>query len=272
MKVKEIPISIFTSSYLALQSTTSLLNTNKKYVDVVVSLTTIPSRINSIHLVIRSLLKQTVRPTKIVLWVHKDLEKKLPKRLHKLRSDLFEIMPTEGHSSHRKLVHSLTAYPNTPIVTYDDDLLYPNDWLENLWACAAKYPDKIRANQTRYIRYQENGTVKPYKQWVYPSKIEDPMAIIAIGAGGVWYPVDALNKTVTDQDLYMRLAPKADDLWFKAMAILNNTPTISPTEKSRTPIPIIGSQKVALKKTNIGADKNRVQWQALVDYFDIKTL
>ncbi|MDB4768415.1 zinc-binding alcohol dehydrogenase, partial [Flavobacteriaceae bacterium] len=66
MKLKEIPISIFTSSYLALQSTTSLLNTNKKYVDVVVSLTTIPSRINSIHLVIRSLLKQTVRPTKIV--------------------------------------------------------------------------------------------------------------------------------------------------------------------------------------------------------------
>ena len=35
---------------------------------------------------------------------------------------------------------------------------------------------------------------------------------------------------------------------------------------------ITKSQKVALKKTNIGADKNRVQWQALVDYFDIKTL
>ena len=272
MKVKEIPISIFTSSYLALQPTASLVNKDKKYVDVVVSLTSIPSRINSIHLVIRSLLKQTLRPKKIVLWVHKDLEKQLPKRLQKLRSDLFEIKPTEGHSSHRKLVHSLKAYPKTPIVTCDDDLLYPKDWLEKLWQCAAKHPDKIIANQTRYIRYQENGTVKPYKQWTYPSRIEDPMAIIAIGAGGVWYPVDALNKAVTDQALYMRLAPKADDLWFKAMAILNHTATISPTRKSRTPIPIIGSQKVALKKTNIGADKNRVQWQALVDYYDLKTL
>ena len=69
----------------------------------------------------------------------------------------------------------------------------------------------------------------------------------------------------------MELAPRADDLWFKAMAILNNTPTITPKNKSRTPIPIIGSQKVALKKTNIGADKNRVQWQALVDHFNFKT-
>ena len=84
MKVKEIPISIFTSSYLALQPTASLVNKDKKYVDVVVSLTTIPSRINSIHLVIRSLLKQTLSPKKIVLWVHKDLEKQLPKRLYKL--------------------------------------------------------------------------------------------------------------------------------------------------------------------------------------------
>lgn len=272
MKVKEIPISLFTSSYLALQPTASLVNKDKKYVDVVVSLTTIPSRVHSIHLVIRSLLKQTVRPTKIVLWVHKNLEKQLPKRLHKLRSDLFEIRPTEGHSSHRKLVHSLTAYPNTPIVTCDDDLLYPKDWLEKLWTCAEMHPNKIIANQTRYIRYQDNGDVKPYKEWIYPKKIKDPMAIIAIGAGGVWYPLGALDNAVTDQALYMKLAPKADDLWFKAMAILKNTATISPTQKSRTPIPIIGSQKVALKKTNIGADKNRVQWQALVDHYYLKTL
>ena len=271
MKLKELPLSIYQSCYLALQPKRSLMNKDKKCVDVVVSLTTIPSRVHSIHLVIRSLLKQTVRPTKIVLWVHKDLEKKLPNKLNKLRSAIFEIRPTEGHSSHRKLIHSLKAFPESPIVTCDDDLLYPKDWLEKLSVHAQKHPHKIIANQTRYIRYQENGAVKPYKQWTYPSTDKDPMAIIAIGAGGIWYPAKALNKQVNDTVLFMELAPRADDLWFKAMAILNKTPTITPTNKSRTPIPIIGSQRIALKKTNIGADKNRVQWQALVNYFNFKT-
>ncbi|MBT4839637.1 MAG: zinc-binding alcohol dehydrogenase, partial [Flavobacteriaceae bacterium] len=68
MKLKELPLSIYQSCYLALQPKRSLTCMDIKCVDVVVSLTTIPSRVHSIHLVIRSLLKQTVRPTKIVLW------------------------------------------------------------------------------------------------------------------------------------------------------------------------------------------------------------
>jgi len=152
MKLKELPLSIYQSCYLALQPKRSLTCMDKKCVDVVVSLTTIPSRLHSIHLVIRSLLKQTVRPTKIVLWVHKDLEKKLPNKLNKLRSAIFEIRPTEGHSSHRKLIHSLKAFPESPIVTCDDDLLYPKDWLEKLSVHAQKHPHKIIANQTRYIK------------------------------------------------------------------------------------------------------------------------
>ena len=68
------------------------------------------------------------------------------------------------------------------------------------------------------------------------------------GRGRLVSHAKALNEQVNHTELFMELAPRADDLWFKAMAILNNTPTTTPTNKSRTPIPIIGSQRSSPKE------------------------
>jgi hypothetical protein len=272
MKLKEIPISLYKSWYLNSLNHTRLMNTNREKVGVVVSLTTIPSRLSSLHLVIRSLLVQSLLPERIVLWVHESLEGKLPKKLISLCGGLFEIRYTKGTASHRKLVHSLVAFPGSPIVTCDDDLLYPKDWLENLAEEAKKYPENILANQTRYIRYYPDGRVIPYSEWQYPQDTFNKMAVIGIGAGGVWYPLGALDPQVTDELLFMALAPRADDLWFKAASLLKGTPTKQTKQPTATPTPIIGSQKVALKKTNIGQDKNRTQWEALVTHFNFTTI
>src|SRR5690554_7556478 len=43
-------------------------------VPIVVSLTSIPSRLGTIHLTIRSLLAQSVVPKKIILWLHRSEE------------------------------------------------------------------------------------------------------------------------------------------------------------------------------------------------------
>ena len=271
MKLKEIPISIWQSLRLQTLSHKRLNETHKPKAKVVVSLTTIPSRLATLHLVIRSLLVQSVRPMKIVLWVQEGLSESLPKSLTKLQGYNFKIRYTKGSASHRKLVHSLEAFPETPIVSCDDDLIYPKNWLENLLNEAQMNPEAIVANQTRYIQYESDGAVKSYKDWTYPKDNFNPMRVIAIGAGGVYYPVGALDPLVTEESLYMSLAPRADDLWFKAMSLLKDTPTLQTKQPTKTPTPIIGSQKIALKKTNIGQDKNKTQWEALVAHFNFKT-
>lgn len=79
-----------------------------------------------------------------------------------------------------------------------------------------------------------------------------------------------MHKTVFNQELFLQLTPKADDLWFKAMGLLKGTKSIQAQNSGKEPIPIWGSQKVSLKKGNIGMDKNRTQWQALTDHFQLK--
>ena len=270
MKVKEIPISIFHTLRLMSKKAGYFEKRKSKEIPVIVSLTSIPSRLHTLHIVIRSLLDQEVLPKKILLWLNDSLKNDIPPQLSKLLSHRFEIKYSDLTCSHRKLIHSLDLFGDEIIVTCDDDLIYRKNWLKLLYNEHLENPDQVIANQTRYIRIASNGEILPYKQWTYPNQgILNPKAIIPIGAGGVLYPPNSLAKETTDQHLFLKLTPKADDLWFKAMSTIHETLSKEASVKPKYPIPIIGSQKESLKKSNIDKDKNRTQWIAVSDHFNI---
>ncbi len=268
--VKELPVSLAYSGLLSVLPASYFLKQSKPDADVIVSLTSIPSRLGTLHLVIRSLLHQTVRPRKIVLWLHKDLSADLPVKLLRLCSDLFEIRFSPYTSSHRKLVHSIEEFPEKVVVTCDDDLMYRRNWLELLVEEHIRRPGKIIGNHTVHINHHESGAPLPFRKWRYPDpKRINPMAIVPIGAWGILYPPNSLAPQTTHHNLYLELAPRADDLWFKAMAVLAGTESVQARYTPGEPIPIGGTQQVALKNENLKQDKNTVQWNALCRHFDL---
>ncbi|WP_298472636.1 glycosyltransferase [uncultured Maribacter sp.] len=271
--IKELPLSILHSCKLSLISGTSKKILSKEKLPVVVSLTSIEPRLKTLHLVIKSLIKQEELPQKIILWLNNDLKPKVPKSLLKLQSSLFEIRYSELNCSHRKLIHTLDLFPNKIIVTCDDDLIYRKEWLSLLFKAHKKKPNVVIGNKTVHINHDASSNPLPFKNWRQPlNNIINPKSFLPIGAWGVLYPPNSLNQKVTDVELFLKLAPKADDLWFKAMSLLNKTNSIEAKEKAREPIPIIGSQKVSLKKDNIGKDKNTTQWINLSNHFNLASL
>ncbi|MEL6484105.1 MAG: zinc-binding alcohol dehydrogenase, partial [Bacteroidota bacterium] len=214
-----------------------------------------------------------VLPEHLVLWLGEELQNQLPKELSELTGDLFSIRFTDYGSSHRKVVEPLLCFPNLPIITCDDDMMYRKNWLENLYNEHLEQPNVIIANQARNIAYDNKGTLLPYNQWTanhQNPKIKN--ATLPVGAGGTLYPPHVLDEQVTQQDLFMQLAPKADDLWFKAMGLLKGTESKKSSRITKEPIPIFGSQKESLKKTNIDEDKNTSQWKALDAHFGLLQL
>ncbi|TLP80382.1 hypothetical protein [Maribacter sp. ACAM166] len=271
MKLKEIPLSIYNSVKLSLLSNKSLHAKSKEIIPVIVSLTSIPARLKTLHLTIKSILDQDVKPKKIILWLHHSLKNEIPNSLGTLENDLFQISYSELTCSHRKLIHSLKLFPEDIIITCDDDMMYRSNWLRLLYREHLNNRDTIIANQTRYIKYNAQGEILPYKNWVFENGMTfNQAAVIPIGAEGVLYPPKKLSDITINTKLFLELTPKADDLWFKVMALLEGTTSVVAKNKAKTPIPIIGSQKHSLKKTNIGGDKNRSQWLALTHYFNIK--
>ncbi len=272
MKVlKELPLSIGMSLKLLSIPSGRLKNRKGEEVPVIVSLTSIPSRLGTLHLVIRNLMAQRVLPQKIILWLETNLQDQVPSSLSKLIGGRFEIrFSDECRSSHSKLVHTLEAYPDQPIVTCDDDFLYRKDWLSLLYSEHLKNPGCIIAHHTLHINHDASGNPLPFRKWTYPQDGGlNPEAVYPLGAWGVLYPPHSLSEIVTDRDAFMKLAPKADDHWFKAMSLLKGTLSVQTTQRPKEPVPVLNTQQVALKKQNLGEDKNTVQWQALEDHYHL---
>ncbi len=267
MKLKELPSSIYRSKRLQLTNVKKFTSPEGKILPIIVSLTTIPSRLNVVHITIKSILIQNTIPKKIVLWLNKDIGR-IPKKLKALESTFFEINYSSYNSPHRKLLHSLAKFPNDIIVTSDDDCIYNEGWLASLYNTYLDNKKCIVANRVRTITYNEKKELLPYKQWTYnPNNSE--VFNLPIGAEGVLYPPGCFSDEVTDFSLAHELSPRADDLWYKAMSLKIGTKSILASNRPDKAIPLIGTQKISLKKENVSQDYNRTQWLNLTEYLNL---
>lgn len=188
---------------------------------LIVSLTSFPARMNSIHTCLYSLLTQTLKPDMVILWLADEnfpnRERDIPEKVLNLQKNGLSIKWCNDIRSYKKLIPTLRQYPNEIIVTADDDLIYASSWLEKLYDNFLKYPKDIQVHRiTRFEFNQEWVTMgkEPYDDGSFLNKLT--------GGAGALYPPSSLCKDVLNEELFSQLAPTNDDQWFWFQAILNN--------------------------------------------------
>jgi protein O-GlcNAc transferase len=187
----------------------------------IVSLTTYGHRIAQMAPVaIASIFNQTPMPDKVILWLSHD--EKPSKSLQRLAKLGLDIRHTDDIKSYKKLIPTLKEYPESNIITADDDVIYPIDWLEKIMALHRKHPESIIFNRGRKI-LTSNGNIQSYLDWPLVDNTKSGQSVMPTGIGGVLYPPHSLSDKVLDKKLFTKLAPHADDLWFWAMAELIGT-------------------------------------------------
>ena len=194
--------------------------------DVIVSLTSYGVRVeDALPYTLYSLLTQTVLPDKIIVWLDNTnwSDDILPSMLQKLQKLGIEFHYTDDLRSYKKLIPALETFPNSVIITVDDDMYYnPHlvEWLLESYGSSDKhtvlgtYGAGVRSSGNRYL---------PYSQW--QEACPDDKDICLIGCGGILYPPAIFDTEILNSDVFMRLAPRADDLWFWAMAKRAGIPT-----------------------------------------------
>lgn len=192
---------------------------------LIVSLTTYPKRIGVVHLVIKSLLCQTIKPDKIILWLAEEQfpnkEKDLPKELLELEKYGLTICWCNDIRSYKKLIPTIKKYPDSYIITFDDDLYYLPSTVERLYKAALKNPHMIHCHRgTKIIVNDDNYITIPggYVKYNKPTFLHK-----LTGCSGVCYPPNVLHEDVINEKLFMKLAPTNDDIWFWLMGVLKGT-------------------------------------------------
>ncbi len=236
--------------------------------DVVVSLTSFPARIGYVYLTIESMLRQTVLPGRIILWLSKDqfpAEETIPERLDKLQNEVFEIRFVEGDiKSHKKYYYSFQEFPEKIVITVDDDIIYPPKLVEQLLAVSSSFPNCIVANVARKMTYSE-GLLNGYSQWKEATPF-DKIDNVQIGIGGVLYPPHAMFEDCLKLELSQKLAPSVDDLWLNAMARLQGTSVVK-TPNKKAFLPIVIPENQTLTSVNNGQSRNDAQLNQIRAYY-----
>lgn len=192
--------------------------------EVIVSLTSHGNRIHNVHLAIESIMQQTVHPNRIVLWLSKDefQGKTLPIALQRQVERGLEIAYCEDLGSYTKLIPSLKRFPDASIITIDDDVAYNPDLLEKLIRAHIDHPTNICASRMHRIVLDADGHPIPYLDWEHRVEDcpEDNRLAFFTGVGGVLYPPGCFPEEVFDQDVYLDICGRTDDIWFNAMRLL----------------------------------------------------
>lgn len=192
---------------------------------IIVSLTSFPARIPSLHKTVNSLLNQTLKPDMVVLWLAREQfpggENDLTPELLALKQYGLTIKWCNDIRSYKKLIPALKEFPNDIIITVDDDIYYDKNMVELLYKSYLTAPQNIHCHRVTKI-FRKNGKIKAkgggrqyYKKPSYANKL--------VGMAGVLYPPNSLHADIECEKLFMELAPTSDDIWFWLMAVLNNT-------------------------------------------------
>lgn len=196
---------------------------------ILVSLTSFPARIKTVSYTIETILNQRVKPDDVILWLAEEQfprkEKELPHRLLRLKEYGLKICWCKDIRSYKKLIPTLQMYSDKIIVTADDDVYYPPNWMEQLYQSYKLDKECIHCHRGHPIEIGENGEILSYDVWGKKNAIVgDPTyRVLMTGVGGVLYPPNCFYEDICDEKLFKTLAPDADDFWFWTMALLKGS-------------------------------------------------
>lgn len=220
---------------------------------LVVSLTSYPARFPTLGLTLRAILRQTVRPDGVILWLGEGDEALLPGDVRSLPG--LEVRPCPQWRSYKKIVPTLLAHPDAFVVTADDDVYYPADWLEKLVG-AAEAGAQIACHRAHRITLGADGRPAPYGRWRHNVDAPECSSLTFLtGVSGVIYAPGVFHPDVTRDDLFTRLAPRSDDVWLYWMHRLNGIEARKIGARARI-VEWEGSQAQSLRDENLHGTGN----------------
>ncbi len=195
----------------------------REFDELIISLTSWPGRIDTVSQTIETLLNQSLRAERVILWLAPEQfpgrEADLPADLLALKARGLTIGWYRDIRSYKKLIPTLRQYPNAVIITADDDNLYPRDWLRKLYEGYKAHPADIQCHRVTKFVWRDGrfdtvaGGRVYYHQPSYLNKL--------VGLGGVLYPPHCFADDILNEALIKKLAPTNDDQWFWLQAARN---------------------------------------------------
>lgn len=187
----------------------------------VVSMTTYGARASTVHVTVESIGRGSVRPSRLVLWVDDPrLHADPPPGVRRAMARGLELRLTDNLGPHTKYYPYVASAPelDRPLVTADDDIMYPRHWLAALVEAHRATPDEVCAFRAHLVLV-DGARLAPYASWPPCRQSTASPRAFATGVSGVLYPV-AMQQALRERgDAFLEVTRRNDDVWLHWVAL-----------------------------------------------------
>lgn len=236
---------------------------------LIVSLTSFPPRFHKLHLTIKCLLSQSIKPDRLILWIaHDDKEQLTPELLIlEKRYPHFEIRYCPDYRSYKKLIPTLELFPDAFVVTADDDIYYPSWWLKRLCDSWNGDYEQVMAYRVHGVQFVADRIPASYSRWEHClTETKPDQCLFATSGAGVLYPPGSLEPRVMDASTFQAICGSADDIWFFWMVRLNGSRIVKADQELNL-VSWLGSEESGLMADNVMQNANDRQISNMIQEF-----
>lgn len=246
----------------------------------VVSIATYGRRLATAYLTVESIARGSLLPTRLLLWLDNPAEfEDLPIELRRLQERGLEVkLSDRNYGPHKKYFpyvksRHIENRPGVdgPLVTADDDIIYPKSWLRGLADAHQKAPNLVHCYRARVLQIT-GAVLSSYATWPLCRSAEPSCLTFAIGVSGVIYPSRLLTCLEAAGAAFEQSCPRADDLWLHVNALRNGF-RVSQLSDNPVHFPILpGTQQDGLQQQNLHNDGNDAQARMTYTPADLELL
>jgi hypothetical protein len=243
----------------------------------VLSLTTHSFRLERVFYAIESIANGRRKPSQLNLWIT-DRESYLypPATLQRLKLRGLEIHLTDDLGPHTKYypyINRVNEF-DLPLVTADDDVIYPREWLRELIAGYESNRSAIHCYRAHRMRMTNRPDIRllPYGSWrscknKYPSYLN-----FITGVSGAIYPPSYLKYLKQHGKAFMQCCPTSDDIWLTVSALRGGFKIAQLKDSSAGFTTIPKTQIKRLYDFNVSLGANQIQLVRTFSEADLSAL
>lgn len=227
----------------------------------IVSLTTYGKRVDGVYLTIESIARGSLLPSRLLLWLDdEDAFRSRPSSLRRLEDRGVEVRLAPNYGPHTKYYPYLesTGVFEKPLVTADDDIVYPVSWLRGLVAGFNNNRRVVSCYRAHVMRLA-GDQIAPYLSWTACRSTEPSACHFATGVSGCIYP-PALLKSIREAGTdFLGVCPQADDVWLHVNALRAGFEIKQLGKWPLTFTFVPGTQKGGISFSNVELAQNDIQ-------------
>lgn len=200
------------------------VNSISRETPIIVSLASSRENFKRLPITIYSLLNQKTKPDRIILWLDEDCEDftHLPYEITQFIKNGLEIRFVKDLKSYTNIYYSIKEFSSSIIVTADDRIYYPQNWLEKLYLSYISHSNDIQVHCANRVEFTSEKLL-PYEKWEkFVNEESSRYDNFINSVGGVLYPPNCFSKEVLRQDIFLKDAPDTPDAWLWTMALVHN--------------------------------------------------